>query len=101
MLDKFYETLKLAEEDTTFMDVAVILRTLLAEENTAAASYVDKAKKLDELGYPEVAKVLLDIANEELVHAGEIQALLDNQELSGIKQAIEGANEVTDMLQEE
>ena len=101
MLDKFYETLKLAEEDTTFMDVAVILRTLLAEENTAAASYVDKAKKLHELGYPEVAKVLLDIANEELVHAGEIQALLDNQELSGIKQAIEGANEVTDMLQEE
>lgn len=103
-LDKYYKTLKLAEDliddtqDTTFMDFTVILRTLLADENNAAAAYIEKAKKLDELGHSDAAKVLLDIADEELVHAGELQALLDREDLSGINQAIEGANEVNDML---
>ena len=40
------------------------------------------------IGAGDHAKVLLDIANEELVHAGELQTLLDNNGLSGEERPI-------------
>ena len=98
-LDKHIKIAKTINEDTS--DLVVTLRTLLAEENTAAASYTEKAKKLEELGYTDIAKVLLDIANEELVHAGELQALLDKNGLSGEEQAIEGKEEIEELIGEE
>ena len=98
-LDKHIKIAKTINEDTS--DLVVTLRTLLAEENTAAASYTEKAKKLEELGYTDIAKVLLDIANEELVHAGELQALLDKNGLSGKEQAIEGKEEIEELIGEE
>lgn len=98
-LDKHIKIAKTINEDTS--DLVVTLRTLLAEENTAAAFYTEKAKKLEELGYTDIAKVLLDIANEELVHAGELQALLDKNGLSGEEQAIEGKEEIEELIGEE
>ena len=98
-LDKHIKIAKTINEDTS--DLVVTLRTLLAEENTAAASYTEKAKKLEELGYTDIAKVLLDIANEELVHAGEIQALLDRNGISAEEQAIEGKEEIEELIGEE
>lgn len=82
-------------------ELVAVLRTLIAEENTATASYIEKAKKLQELGFEEEAKVLLDISNEELVHASELQTLLDRQGLSNEEQAAEGAEEVEEFLGEE
>ena len=98
-LDKHIKIARTINEDTS--DLVVTLRTLLAEENTAAASYTEKAKKLEELGYNDIAKVLLDIANEELVHAGELQTLLDKNGLSGEEQAIEGKEEIEELIGEE
>ena len=98
-LDKHIKIARTINEDTS--DLVVTLRTLLAEENTAAASYTEKAKKLEELGYTDIAKVLLDIANEELVHAGEIQALLARNGISAEEQAIEGEEEIEELIGEE
>lgn len=89
------------ELDHNSKNLLVILRTLIAEENTAVASYIDKAKKVEELGYFDISKVLLDIANEELVHAGELQTLLINQGISSEEQALQGVEEVEEIIKEE
>ena len=89
------------ELDNNSKDLVVLLRTLIAEENTAAASYTDKAKKVEELGYSDIAKILLDIADEELVHAGELQGLLIKEGLSSEEQAAEGIEEVNNKLNSE
>ena len=48
-----------------------IIRTLIAEENTATASYLDKAKKIQELGYDttqsaQMIQLLFDSINSGL-----------------------------------
>lgn len=97
MLD--YSIQKIKVEDSSFdtsneKDLAIALRKLLAEENDAVSSYIDKAKKLEDLGYSEISTVLLDIADEELVHIGELQALLDREGISSDEELIEGLEEV-------
>ena len=77
-----------------------IIRTLIAEENTATASYLDKAKKIQELGYEDEAKVLFDIANEELVHASELTTLLVNRGLANDEETEKGIEEVEELLGE-
>lgn len=89
------------ELDDNSKNLLVLLRTLIAEENTAVASYIDKAKKVEELGYFDISKVLLDIANEELVHAEELQTLLINQGISSEEQALQGVEEVEEIIKEE
>ena len=61
----------------------VILRTLIAEEETATAHYLKYAHKVAEKAEEhqdpkglKIAKVLEDIANEEKVHIGELQECL-------------------------
>lgn len=101
-LTKLQETLNIAEDinvlDGRSLKFISIIRALIAEENTAATSYIEKAKKLEEMGKPEIAKVLKDIADEELVHAGELQHILVKEGLSSEKQAAEGAEEVDELL---
>ena len=58
-LDKHIKIARTINEDTS--DLVVTLRTLLAEENTAAASYTEKAKKLE----GSVGKVLVESMNRE------------------------------------
>jgi rubrerythrin len=90
--------IRLAEDLEDTADITVILRTLLAEENTAAASYTEKAKKMEEIGRSDIAKALLDIAEEELVHAGELEALLEREGLAGNEQAEQGYEEIEELL---
>ena len=101
-LDDLNKLMNIAEDisvlDNKSLKFISIIRTLIAEENTAAASYIEKAKLLQEMGKPEIAKVLKDIADEELVHAGELQALLNKEGLSSEQQALEGAEEVDELL---
>lgn len=101
-IEKLKQVIKLAEGleelDDKSKDIVIILRTLIAEENSAVTSYIEKAKKLEELGYFEISKVLLDIADEELVHAGELQAVLIKEGLSGEEQALKGAEEVEELI---
>lgn len=91
---------KLNEELTKLnkIDVEIALRKLIAEENEAFTSYSEKAKQLEEQGYIDVAKILLDIADEELVHAGELQALLVKEGLAKDEQIEIGMEEVEEKL---
>lgn len=79
-------------------DFVAIIRKLIAEENEAFVSYTEKSKVLEEQGYSDLAKVLLDIANEELVHAGELQELLNREGLSGEEYLEKGKEEVEEFL---
>lgn len=82
-------------------EAMAIIRELIAEENTAVASYIEKAKKVEELGYPEFSKVLLDISNEELVHIGELNTLLEMEDMSNEDEMESGREEVEEKLGEE
>lgn len=101
-LYEFNNMMNIAEDvpvlDNKSLKFISIIRTLIAEENTAAVSYIEKAKKLEEMDKPEIAKVLKDIADEELIHAGELQALLDREGLSSPQQELEGVEEVDELL---
>ena len=81
-------------------EAKAIIRELIAEENTAVASYIEKAKKVEELGYPEFSKVLLDISNEELVHIGELNTLLGIEDMSNEDEMESGREEVEEKLGE-
>lgn len=100
-LTKLEEALNLAEDitvlDNKSLKIISIIRALIAEENSAAVSYIEKAKKLEEMDKPEIAKILKDIADEELVHAGELQQILVGEGLSSEQQALEGAEEVNEL----
>ena len=89
------------EASTEERDIIAIIHTLISEENAAAASYLEKAKKLEELGKSDMAKVLLDISNEELVHASELEHLLLSNGLSNEEEKLKGVEEVDDMLKGE
>lgn len=83
------------------VELVVVLRKLISEENDAVSSYNEKVKYLEELGYVDEAKVLLDIASEELVHIGELEALLMKNGISADIQTMNGIEEVNDKLGEE
>lgn len=83
------------------VELVVVLRKLISEENDAVSSYNEKVKYLEELGYVDEAKVLLDIASEELVHIGELEALLMKNGIAADIQTINGIEEVNDKLGEE
>jgi len=91
------EGTELTNED---LEVGYLLRELLSEENDATASYLEKARKFDALGYHKISLILLDIAQEELHHAGELQKLLDLEDMSGMKEAVSGAEEVEEAMSE-
>ena len=100
-LQELNETLNIAEDinvlDNKSLKIISIIRQLIAEENSAAVSYIEKAKLLQEMDKPELAKILKDIADEELVHAGELQHILIGEGLSSEQQALEGAEEVMEL----
>lgn len=71
-----------------------ILRQLIVEENDAVISYTERAGQVND---PKVRRVLLDIAEEEKVHAGELSALLSESDPEQDSSMIEGAEEVEDL----
>lgn len=97
------EKLRSVNEDG-YGKLEVILRKLLADEQTATAHYLKAAHKVrekaeehdDKLGL-KIAKVFEDIANEEKVHIGELQKCL---ELIGIsnKEIQDGKKEVEEII---
>ncbi len=103
-LTKLQETLNLAEDitvlDNKSLKIISIIRALIAEENNAAVSYIEKAKKMEEMDKPEIAKILKDIADEELVHAGELNAILVKEGLSSEVESNKGLEEVEELTEE-
>lgn len=65
---------KLPERPLTLGELVRAIRLNLAAEQEAVHAYMAHAEATD---HPLAKKVLIDIANEERVHAGEFQRLLE------------------------
>ena len=85
---------KVPERKLTAGELIRAIRLVLAAEHQAVHLYMAHAEATDN---PLAKKVLLDIANEERVHAGEFARLLSI--LTGDEDALlaEGAQEVDEM----
>lgn len=102
MINKLQEALDLINLTESFIKENTSsdersIRDLLADEQNAVRKYEELAvNTLDK----RVEKVMLDIAREELVHSGELEKLLDVLGMLDNNTAVEGANEVTDLIGE-
>lgn len=74
-----------------------IIRQLIVEEQDAVISYTERAERVSN---PKVRDVLLSIAEEEKVHAGELSALLSEYDPEHDLAMNEGRQEVEDMESE-
>jgi len=65
---------QLVERKLTKVELVVAIRQAIIAEHDATAQYTLQAEATDD---PYVKKVLLDIADEERVHIGELSQLLE------------------------
>lgn len=93
-IDKLKKIIKINEEEENSSD-EIRIRQLISEEYTAIKNYQQFA---DETEDPEIRKVLLDIKNEEIVHAGELEALLIRKGIDDKVFIRKGAREVKKLL---
>ena len=91
-LDRVKKLLKINED--TSQDERNI-RKLLSEEYNAVADYEQFAT---EAQHDSVRRVLLDIAGEELIHIGELEALLDEIGMATWDEYEQGSQEVRDVI---
>jgi len=88
---------KLPDRKLTLEELVRAIRLDLAAEHEAVHLYMAHAEATD---HPLAKKVLLDIANEERVHAGEFARLLEIITGDEDKWLAEGAEEVNEMATE-
>lgn len=84
------------EKDVNALEVLV--RESISEEQKAAATYMERAAKLEEMGFKDEAAVFRDVASEELVHASEFQTVLDFNNIDNTKEETQGAEEASEIL---
>jgi rubrerythrin len=86
-----------AQRKLTHQELVRAVRMMIAAEYEAVQLYMQLAESIDN----ELAKVVLkDIADEEIVHAGEFLTLLQALEPSEAAFYAEGAAEVQEMMTE-
>ena len=88
---------KLPDRKLTTEELVRAIRLDLAAEHEATHLYMAHAEATD---HPLAKKVLIDIANEERVHAGEFARLLEIITGDEDKWLAEGAEEVNEMAAE-
>ena len=88
---------KLPDRKLTTEELIRAIRLDLAAEEEAVHLYMAHAEATD---HPLAKKVLIDIANEERVHAGEFARLLEILTGDEDKWLAEGAKEVDEMAAE-
>ena len=88
---------KLPDRKLTTEELVRAIRLDLAAEHEATHLYMAHAEAID---HPLAKKVLIDIANEERVHAGEFARLLQILTGDEDKWLAEGAEEVNEMAAE-
>ncbi len=86
---------KVPERKLTLEELIRAIRLNLAAEEEAVHLYMAHADATD---HPLAKKVLIDIANEERVHAGEFLKLLEILTKDEAKYIEEGAKEVEDLM---
>ncbi|NPV62132.1 MAG: Rubrerythrin [Methanotrichaceae archaeon] len=88
---------KIPERKLTSEELIRAIRLNLAAEHEAVHLYMAHAEATD---HPLARKVLIDIANEERVHAGEFARLLSILAADEDAFLAEGAQEVDEMAEE-
>lgn len=88
---------KVPERKLTLEELIRAIRLDLAAEQEAVHLYMAHAEATD---HPLARKVLMDIANEERVHAGEFERLLEILTGDEAKWLAEGKAEVDEMAAE-
>lgn len=106
-MKELFEKLLSLKEDLTAACVGsslsdeIFIRELIADEHNAVRKYKDFAAKTVD---PETSKVFLDIAKEEEVHVGELQAFLERRlqrdGQTSLDNLYKGAEEVNKLLNE-
>ena len=80
------------------IDIKTLLIQAQAEENTAIASYLDKANKCKKLGNDKLEKLFKELADDETVHVGCLQGALDNLGIADLDKIIDGQTEANELL---
>lgn len=88
---------RIPDRKLTTEELVRAIRLDLAAEHEAVHLYMAHAEAID---HPLAKKVLIDIANEERVHAGEFARLLEILTGDEDKLLAEGADEVNEMAAE-
>ena len=86
------------EPDNDKLSILGALRSDLIDEYSTITNYEDHIKMLRDLGYQDEANVLEDIVEEEKVHVGQLQALLNITDCSYETRVEEGEQEAKDQL---
>ena len=77
---------------------AASVRKSIAEEHEAASNYMERASKCEKHGMDDAAKLFRDIADEEMVHVGEFEALLNKYDLGNAEAVAQGEQEAEEIL---
>ena len=91
-------------EESHMEKFSAMVRQSLSEEHEAAAQYTKRAAKCEKHGMEDAAKLFRDIAAEEVVHAGEFQALMEKYgvlDQESIDQGEQEGKEILDGEKEE
>lgn len=88
-------TENLDEMDT---EIRSMLVQAQSEENSAIKSYLDKALKCKELGQDVLADLFQELANDETVHTGCLQAALNQYQVDDMENVMDGEEEAFEIL---
>lgn len=85
-------------EESHMEKFSAMVRQSLSEEHEAAAQYTKRAAKCEKHGMEDAAKLFRDIAAEEVVHAGEFQALMEKYDILDQESIEQGEQEAKEIL---
>lgn len=94
------EKKSLKEEQKQNTEILNNIRKDIQDELTAVKGYDTHADEAEKEGYKDIADVLRDIRDEEKVHIGELQALLNKYDETFSKSIKDGQKEVMEELTE-
>lgn len=82
------------------MKVEAAIRKSIAEEQEAAAKYIERAHKCIEHGHVKLAALFEELASDEIVHAASLETALDMYNMFDPYKFLEGQAEAEYILQE-
>ena len=80
------------------LEIRALITKAIAEENDAITSYLEKAKRCKELGINKLVDLFNELAKDETVHTGCLQAALDEFDMGEIDDVIDGREEAEEIF---
>lgn len=80
------------------LEIRALITKAIAEENDAITSYLEKAKRCKELGIDKLVDLFNELAKDETVHTGCLQAALDEFDMGEIDDVIDGREEAEEIF---